>query len=172
MKKIYFTSIAIICTAIMLSCNTPQKSITSSSDAGTYNPLQYLKQFPEAKKGYTRYTIILPDKSRKDEAHYKLEIIGGKQMMTDCNHYGLQGSFTEKNLEGWGYTYYEFITDGAVSSTMMGCPDGEKKRSFVTAPGIIMDYNSRIPVVVYVPVGYEIRYRIWNGGDIMKATAR
>jgi len=28
-----------------------------------------------------------------------------------------------------------------------------------------MRYNSRLPLVIYVPQGVEVRYRIWRGDD-------
>ena len=29
----------------------------------------------------------------------------------------------------------------------------------------LMRYNSRLPLVIYVPQGVEVRYRIWRGDD-------
>jgi ecotin len=36
---------------------------------------------------------------------------------------------------------------------------------FVSVPSLIIPYNSRIPLVVYVPEGGEVRYRIWKAGE-------
>ena len=33
---------------------------------------------------------------------------------------------------------------------------------FVQGPSQLIRYNSRIPIVVYVPKGAEVRYRIWS----------
>lgn len=30
-------------------------------------------------------------------------------------------------------------------------------------------YNSRLPIVVYAPKGYGVRYRFWNAGVIRKS---
>ena len=46
---------------------------------------------------------------------------------------------------------------------MIAPPEGASSvKKFVTAPSLLVPYNSRLPIVVYVPEGYEVRYRIWN----------
>jgi len=35
-------------------------------------------------------------------------------------------------------------------------------KQFVHGEPLQIRYNSRLPVVVYAPKGYEVRYRIWN----------
>jgi ecotin len=30
-------------------------------------------------------------------------------------------------------------------------------------------YNSRLPIVVYVPTGTEVRYRVWTAGYLQPA---
>ena len=45
----------------------------------------------------------------------------------------------------------------------MAPPEGSPQvKKFVTAAPIKIRYNSRLPVVIYVPEGYEVRYRIWE----------
>jgi ecotin len=67
-----------------------------------------------------------------------------------------------KPLEGWGYTYYEFSGTGQVASTLMAPPPGaEPVAAFVQGTPLTVRYNSRLPIVIYAPDGYEIRYRIW-----------
>lgn len=42
-------------------------------------------------------------------------------------------------------------------------PDKKPVEAFVSyAPFGPFRYNSRLPVVVYVPQGYEVRYRLWK----------
>lgn len=40
-------------------------------------------------------------------------------------------------------------------------------REFVSLGGdpYLVRYNSKLPVVVYVPEGVEVRYRIWSAGE-------
>ena len=43
---------------------------------------------------------------------------------------------------------------------------GQLPGRFVTIGGepFLLRYNSRLPIVVYVPEGVEVRYRIWSAG--------
>jgi ecotin len=54
---------------------------------------------------------------------------------------------------------------------MMACPPGEEKRQvFVQVRGdnMLLRYNSKLPIVVYAPTGFEVRYRIWAAGEEIK----
>lgn len=127
-----------------------------------------VKDFPVPAANQKQVVIDLPAKlSPEEERNYKVEIIPGKKMMVDCNHHGLNGNIEEKIVEGMGVNYYIFNTNGEIRSTRMGCPDNSKHEAFVTAQSIMVDYNSRIPVVVYIPKEYEVKYRIWSAGEIM-----
>jgi ecotin len=50
-------------------------------------------------------------------------------------------------------------------------PNTPKVARFITIGGdpYIIRYNSRLPIVVYVPEGVEVRYRIWTAGTEVKA---
>jgi ecotin len=50
-------------------------------------------------------------------------------------------------------------------------PNEPKVNRFIALGGepYLIRYNSRLPVVVYVPEGVEVRYRIWTGGTEVKA---
>ncbi len=117
--------------------------------------------FPAAPEGMVRHVIELSKKS--DESAFKVEIVPGKVMSVDCNVHRLMGTLTEKNLEGWGYTYYEFSSDGKTTSTLMACnkPNVDK---FVSGQTLIVRYNSKLPIVVYAPKGFEVKYKIWKAG--------
>ena len=126
-----------------------------------------LKAFPVAKDGMERYVIVLPHKERGEEDSFKVEIIVGKEMLTDgVNLVRLANTINERPLEGWGYTYYEVTGSSQVISTMMAPPEGSPMvKKFVTASPLQIRYNSRLPIVVYVPKGYEVRYRIWKTSE-------
>ena len=73
------------------------------------------------------------------------------------------GKLETKPLKGWGFTYYEVAKFGPAASTLIGVPAGTPKvEKFVAGPSQLIRYNSRIPIVVYVPQGAEVRYRIWS----------
>ncbi len=50
-------------------------------------------------------------------------------------------------------------------------PNAPKVNRFITLGGepFLLRYNSKLPIVVYVPEGVEVRYRIWTADP--KATA-
>jgi ecotin len=129
---------------------------------------RYLKAFPPADEGQTRFVILLPPKERGEDGNFQVEIIVGKEMLTDgINQVRLGGKIESKPLQGWGFTYYQVDKFGPVASTLIGVPPGTPMvMKFVTVPSLIIPYNSRIPLVVYVPEGSEVRYRIWKAGEM------
>ncbi|HAY78515.1 MAG TPA: proteinase inhibitor I4 serpin [Planctomycetaceae bacterium] len=128
---------------------------------------RYLKAFPPAGEGMTRFVILLPHKERGEDQDFKVEIYVGKEMETDgVNMVRLGGKIEAKPLKGWGFTYYEVAKFGPAMSTRIGVRPGTKPvKKFVTMPSTTIGYNSRIPLVVYVPQGGAVRYRIWKAGD-------
>lgn len=123
-----------------------------------------LKAFPAAMEGMVRYVIKLPHKDRKEEGDYRVEIVVGQEMLTDgVNSIGLGGKMEQKDLKGWGFTYYEVTKLGPARSTLIGVPPGTPMvKRFVAGPSSIINYNSRLPIVVYVPKDAEVRYRVWK----------
>jgi len=126
-----------------------------------------LKAFPAAEQGMERFVVVLPDKTRAEEVNFKVELIPGKTMLTDGVNQVRHGSTIEaRPLAGWGYTFYEVTGQDTTMSTMMAAPEGsEKVEQFVSGTSLLIHYNSRLPIVVYVAEGYEIKYRIWTAGD-------
>ncbi len=66
----------------------------------------------------------------------------------------------------WGFYWggIENCTLGPMAGTLMAVdPAAPKVPRFVTLGGdpSLVRYNSRLPLVVYVPEGVEVRYRIW-----------
>ena len=88
-------------------------------------------------------------------------------MLTDgVNLSRLGGKIEAKPLKGWGFTYYEVAKFGPTATTLIGVPPGTPKvKKFVSMPSMTIPYNSRIPLVVYVPKGGEVRYRIWKASE-------
>lgn len=125
-----------------------------------------LAPFPQAEQGMVRHVIFLDKKA--DESLFKVEIVPGKVMNVDCNHHTLMGKIEEKDLQGWGYTYYDFTSNGQTRSTMMACNKPNEDR-FVSAQTMLVRYNSKLPIVVFAPQGYEIKYKIWKAGKELRA---
>jgi len=128
-------------------------------------PKDKVSMFPKAEDGYVQYVIDVP-KTENDYDH-KIELLIGKTILTDCNQRSFFGTIKEVELKGWGYTYLEVndIRDGV--TTMMACkePKEEKFVSLYAPKETLRRYNSRLPLVVYVPEGYEVKYRIWNASE-------
>ena len=126
--------------------------------------LEDVAPFPEAKAGQKRHVIWLAE--RHNEDLLRVELAPGQVMQTDCNTRGLMATLTSQDLTGFGYTYYEVSDVKGPIATMMACPEGsEEKEDFVAAHGheYSLNYNSKLPIVVYAPQDLEVRYRIWTG---------
>ena len=125
-----------------------------------------LKPWPPAEAGYERMVFRLPVVDNEND--HKLEIVIGQQRMIDCNLHHLSGNLETHSIDGWGYPLFRLDTVGVPISTMMACPpDMPQHNAFVAVRGngFMQRYNSKLPVVVYVPAGFEVRYRIWSAGN-------
>jgi ecotin len=133
-----------------------------------------LKAFPPAREGMERFVIELPHVERSEEGDFAVELIAGKEMLTDgVNRVRLGNAIEARTLEGWGYTYYEVTGPSVTLSTLMAPPEGAPMvKAFVTAAPLQIRYNSRLPIVVYAPEGYEVRYRIWNASETTHSAER
>lgn len=121
-----------------------------------------IDMFPKAKEGFERHVVEVP-KSHNDHDH-RIELLIGKNMMVDCNHHSFSAEIKSVNLEGWGYGYLEVDKIQSGPITLMACP-GPKMEKFIAIPDTLRRYNSRLPLVIYVPKGYEVRYRIWSADE-------
>lgn len=126
-----------------------------------------LKAYPESMEDYDRYVIYLPQHDNEDAV--RLELIPGVMKEVDCNKHWLMGDFETKEIEGMGYDYIVFNSNGDMASTRMACPDDELTEEFVAAQGHFGRYNSQLPVVVFVPQGMELKYKTWKAKDMKVA---
>ena len=133
-----------------------------------------LKPYPAAKEGQIRHVIMLPHKERGEENDFRVELIVGRTMMTDgVNLMRMGGTFEEKTVEGWGYNYFQAFAGPVAQTLMAPMEDQPQVEKFVTMPAKLIDYNSRLPSVVYTSPGMEVRYRLWSAGaETLKAETR
>ena len=125
-----------------------------------------MKPFPPAEEGYKRMVIHLQPLA--DEENNKLEIIIGKTLKVDCNHHWFGGQLTEKIAEGWGFPYFMLKSVKGPASTLMACPPEQKEQEAfvqVRSDAGLLRYNSKLPVVVYVPNDFDVHYRIWTAKE-------
>jgi ecotin len=131
-----------------------------------------LKAFPPAEQGMTRHVIRLP--KQKDESLFKVELIVGKTVRTDArNSYFFGGTLETENIPGWGYDRYILRNLGPMAGSLVAIdPDAPKVDRFIgLGRETILRYNSRLPVVVYVLAGVEVRYRLWRAEPLLPAPA-
>jgi ecotin len=118
-----------------------------------------------------RYVLQLS--KQDDESVFKVELIVGKTVQVDeKNRYFFGGNIEKETINGWGYTRYNVSKIGPMAGTRMAVdPNLPKVTKFITLAGdpYIVRYNSRLPIVVYVPEGVEVRYRIWTTKAEVKA---
>ena len=123
-----------------------------------------LKAFPPAEAGSERYVLQLPEVA--DESLIKVELIVGKKVTVDSdNRYFYGGALKTVNIPGWGFDRYVLDNLGPLAGTRIGVdPNEPKSERFVSLGGdpFLIRYNSKLPVVVYVPSGAEVRYRLWR----------
>lgn len=123
-----------------------------------------LQAFPPAEAGMVRHVINLP--KQDDESVLKVELIIGKTVITDAtNRYFFGGVLETESISGWGFERYILRKLGPMAGTLMaGDPDAPKVERFVTLGGEerLLRYNSRLPLVVYVPADVEVRHRVWR----------
>ena len=131
-----------------------------------------LNAFPAAADGKERHVIRVP--ALGNEEMLRIELLVGKEIEVDCNQHRFGAALTKETVDGWGYSYYSIDEIAGPMSTMMACPPDEPKTlEFVTAnlDDALLRYNSNLPLVVYLPAGYEARYRIWAASEeMLKAT--
>lgn len=139
-------------------------SFSTLAFAQSTNMRQDLSMFPKPEEGYKQMVIDVPHSENDDKK--KIEFSVGKMMEVDgCNTFFLAGELEQKDLDGWGYNYYVFKTDGTVGGTRMGCPDMPNRHLFVSAQPEMVRYNGRMPIVIYVPTDYDVQFKIYKAED-------
>lgn len=125
-----------------------------------------MKAFPPAEPGMVRHVVQLP--AQADESAFKVELVVGKTVQLEAgNRYFFAGKIEVETIQGWGFTRYMVEQLGPMAGTLMAVdPDAPKVARFIQLGGepYLIRYNSRLPVVVYVPEGVEVRYRVWAAG--------
>ena len=126
-----------------------------------------MKAFPSAEVGMVRYVLQLP--KQDDESVLKVELIVGKTVEIDeANKYFFGGQIEKETIKGWGDPRYTVKKLGSMAGTLMAVdPNAPKVDRFIAIGGepYLIRYNSRLPIVVYVPDGVEVRYRIWKARE-------
>ena len=121
------------------------------------------KAYPPAPPGRERKVLLLPHKTREEEGDFKVEIVVGRTIETDgVNRYRFGGMIEERDIPGWGFSYYDAVGSFDVPAATRIAAGPARERRFVPGPRLLVPYNSRLPLVVMVPTGCEVRWRLWR----------
>ncbi|MFC5475329.1 serine protease inhibitor ecotin [Paraherbaspirillum soli] len=171
MKKMICTLLAAPFAIAMSGCGAVPTSQQTNEDGAqpALKPLAQIAPYPAAAAGQTRWVIRLPQEA--DEKALQLELVAGKTMDVDCNRQWFSADMKAETLAGWGYTYHVLQDVKGPASTLMACRGQPKKPGFVpvSGAGYLLRYNSKLPVVAYLPEGFTLQYRIWRAGDNVTA---
>ena len=129
-----------------------------------------MEAFPPAEDGMARYALNLSPLASEND--FMIELIIGKVVSVDqSNTYFFGGKIEKETVKGWGYPVYKLNDLGPMAGTLMAVdPNAPKIDRFIKlgGPPYFVDYNSRLPIVIYVPETVEVRYRIWCADPIAK----
>ncbi|MFN0066599.1 MAG: ecotin [Limisphaerales bacterium] len=139
-------------------------ALAMNAPAATDEAVRNLKAFPPAEPGMRRFVIFVPQK--KAEENFRVELQVGRTVLTDgVNRNFFGGRLETETIQGWGFDRQILRQLGPMAGTLMAPPEGAKQvERFVTLAGEaqLLRYNSRLPLVVYVPEGVEVRWRVWR----------
>ena len=133
------------------------------SFAMAQQPQDNMKAYPPAADGMKRVVVYLESKEEEDD--YRIELMVGKTVEVDAaNRFFFSGTLEEETIEGWGFPKYIVKQIGPMAGTRIGVdPDAPKVKRFVILGGEpkLLRYNSKLPLVVYVPKDAEVKLKVW-----------
>lgn len=160
-SRVHASRASLIATALVALALAGSARAADEIDPGALKNLE--AAYPRAPAGRERKVVLLPHVERGADDDLQVEIVVGRVIETDgINAYGFGGAIHERNIDGWGFSYYEVEGDlKQAASTLIGGPPNPAPR-FVAGPRTLVRYNSRLPLVVMVPEGCELRWRLWK----------
>jgi ecotin len=133
------------------------------SIAMAQQPQDNMKAYPPAAEGMKRVVVYLEPKEEEDD--YRVEFMVGRTVEVDAaNRFFFSGTLEEETIEGWGFPKYMVKQIGPMAGTRIGVdPDAPKVKRFVKLGGEpkLLRYNSKLPLVVYVPKDAEVKLKVW-----------
>ena len=146
-----------------------------TAQPGTAIPRLDLSDYPAPAPGLQRWVIQASGLLQKsadplistNPHDWRVQLLVGKDVDLDCNNSWLSGPplRMERLPEAFGKAL--FVVNGplVVMSTRMACPaDLVRQSRFLTLgqEPYLVPYNPSRPIVVDVPTGAELRWRLWK----------
>lgn len=151
MKKSTFITFFIVAYTLLSANISAQNTMKPTKEA-----VDKLRIYPEKVGTLIRHYIYL--KKETNEILYSVEFFPGIYAKVDnCNKHFLGGEFKKHRIKDSELTYYVFYYE-STHTTARGCPEPSTIQ-FVTGPKRLVRYDSRLPLVVYLPEGMELKYR-------------
>ena len=134
-----------------------------------------LKPYPAPEAGMQRWVITLPklanaspNSENAAAKTQKVELVIGQTKLVDCNLHRFSGNLTRLPAPGWGYDYYVLDKVFGPATTRMACPPEQAASERFIAVNLMpeniawLPYNDQLPIVVYLPEGFTLQYRLWH----------
>ena len=119
-----------------------------------------VKMYPQASDEKTRHVIALSPLSNENDA--KIELRFKKTIPSDCNTRGWFGVVTENVVDGWGYQFYDVEASKNGPMTKMACEEAPSPKEQYLVGEYLIDYNSKLPIVVYTDKDTDVEVRVWQ----------
>ena len=134
----------------------------ASRESASAEAQKALMAFPVAENGQRRGLIWLEtDPNSTDEGSLWVEFrVGVRALVDGVNHYRLSGALHKRSVEGWGFDSYYYEGESRVASTRMGTQGATAHEETVWNTSQLIRYNSRLPLVVYMPAQLHLSYRV------------
>ena len=155
--------------------------LVSGLERASAIPLLNLSGYPQPAPGLQRWVIqpsgLLPKSSdptvSSHPLDWRIQLIVGQEVTLDCNQKQLSGpGMTMRMLpQASGKALFEVKAPLRVISTKMACsPEQPVKRSFLSLgrQPYLVPYNPSWPIVVDLPKGAELRWRLWKAETLQK----
>ena len=141
-----------------------------------------LSGYPAPEPGLQRWVIqpsgLLPNSSdpliSANPHDWRVELMVGQEVEVDCNNTRLSGPPLRMQRLPDASGQALFVVNGplVVLSTRMACPaDQARQRRFLTLgeQPYLVPYNPSVPIVVDLPKGADLRWRIWKAETMQLA---
>ena len=138
-------------------------------------PRMDLNDYPQPIAGQQRWVIQLPGLLAKrpdpvlstNAVDWRVQLIVGRTIQLDCNQHHLAGQgLRMERLQGSEQRMLYSVAGAVkVMSTRMVCPPDEPMHESFLVLGskpYLVPYNASFPIVVDVPGGLEVRWRLWK----------